>query len=115
MPQKDFISKYEGGQYKYEDDENFENTLGNVYIVEESDRQLRSNNVTHQNIHKNCKEMANDILEGADEVDLTNYSCCYCNFGMLTTQWHTCNTCKQHVLGFGIGCMDREGVCKNCQ
>ena len=90
--------------------------LGHDGEIAPNDRQLRG--VTKQlvNLHKQqCEELALDILEDCDEVEMAEYSCCYCEVDMLLVQWNLCDTCKEHCHGYGIGCMNRAGVCKNCQ
>ena len=62
---------------QHEEDENFEINLGNDYVVEKSDRQLRRNENTEQAIYKQqSQERAAEYLEDADIEDIADYSCC---------------------------------------
>ena len=101
---------------QYKEDATFHVNLGNNGEVEESERVLRGSKVTKENIYKKqCIEAATDIVDEADENELADYSCCYCEVEMLTNQWHECKMCKQHCHGNGIGCSNQAGICKNCQ
>ena len=81
-----------------------------------SDRELRNNGSSALAIYKQqCEELANDTLEDADMNDMAKYSCCFCHVNMLKVQWHICSECGGHVHGFGIGCVNRDGICKACK
>ena len=99
----------------YEEDETFEINLGNDFVVGESSRELRTNTDTTMWIYKQqCEERAGDAIEDADMNDMAEYSCCFCDVETRTTQWHKCSECVNNVHGYGTGCINMEGVCKNC-
>ena len=107
----DFLKR----ETQYEEDETFEINLGNDFVVGESSRELGFNTNTAMSIYKQqCEEKAGDIIADADMDDMAEYSCCFCSVEMMKTQWHKCSECGNNVHGYGIGCMDMEGVCKNC-
>ena len=100
---------------QFEEDETFEINLGNNFLIESSDRQLRNNADTEETIYRQqCEERANEYLDEADMDNLADYNCCYCKVDMLVTQWHKCKSCGQNVHGYVVGCMNEESECKNC-
>ncbi len=101
---------------QFEDDKLFEINLGNDFVVDSTDRQLRSNNDTKVVIYKQqCEERATECLEDTNMEDLAGYCCCFCKVEMLKVQRHKCHICGVNVHSYGIGCMDEEGQCKSCQ